>query len=119
MLQTLPFILITLITGVVSQNCPNGEGYYCGIGVAKDAMSLYICTELNGWQISEVCQFGCEENLPGFPDHCFQPVSPSGYEETAQIISASNDTVTQTASTSAEESINTEVPQPDTVTPIV
>ncbi|KAI9033835.1 hypothetical protein CLU79DRAFT_725670 [Phycomyces nitens] len=115
MLLIFPIVLISLIASVASQNCPNGEGYYCGTSVAKDAMNLYICTELNGWQISEVCQFGCEENLPGFPDHCFQPVSPSGYEEPPQVTSAPNGTETEGVNASMEESVVAETPQPNTI----
>ena len=49
--------------------CPSGDGLYCGGTVGLDNGTLYFCSGGN-FAAAEVCPDGCQTNPPGTPDGC-------------------------------------------------
>ncbi|HIA02222.1 MAG TPA: M23 family metallopeptidase, partial [Myxococcales bacterium] len=49
--------------------CPNGDGAYCGGPMGLDANTLYYCSGGNFEPVQQ-CDSGCQQNAAGTPDAC-------------------------------------------------
>ena len=54
--------------------CPSGDGLYCGSTAGLDADTLYYCSA-GTYAPAEVCATGCVQAPPGQPDACKDPGS--------------------------------------------
>lgn len=77
----LQFLLIAAISlTAFAQDCPHGDGDYCGSYVQKTSNYLYTCTA-GSWVMKEVCDHGCFVASAGNPDVCVSSPEGSNYTD--------------------------------------